>query len=168
MKQKIGPSFLAFFALVCMNIGLGANGSYIELNGIKGESQDRVHEGMEVESFSGAGVPTRPEGSASGRSQRGEFVLVKSTGTTSSLIRNIKAKGSRINAVTLNLKNAGRLQGDLVIRMSGVSVKNYSPGQDLETITFHYEKLAWEYTSSESEGSEGDQSTSSADWEKDP
>ncbi len=146
-----------------------ASDTFLEIDGIKGESSDADHtDWIEILSFNW-GVSQMASGTASsaggGSSQRADFQdisIVKELDSASPLINKACWGGTHIAKVTLQLNRAAGdsrqkymeyVMENVII--SSVSIGGGGGGVPTESVTFNYGKLATTYTKQARKGGGG-------------
>jgi type VI secretion system Hcp family effector len=142
---------------------------YCKIEGIKGESTDSDHKDeIEVLSYShGVSQPTSATASTSGggptaRCNHTDLTIVKTMDLATPLLNQHACQGKIIPSVVLTLR---RMDGDqsvpyMTYKLSDVVVSSVSVGGGgdelpVETVTFNYSKIEWEYTKQKVAGGTG-------------
>ena len=137
MKIKQLVAFLFTLAIAPLASHAAAFDYYLEIDGIKGESSAKGHEGaINVESFSW-GVSNPAVGSAgAGKATFKEFTVTKKTDTSSPKLMVACASGQHIKSAVLTvLKPNGRGGLNyLVITLEDVLVTSYQTGGNGDTV----------------------------------
>ena len=102
----------------------------LELDGIKGESQDKAHPGaINIDAFSwgvsNAGAGAVGGGAGAGKAVFQDFHFTKPTDTTSPTLFLACASGQRIKKATLFVRKAQKAEDFYTIRMSDVLVSSF-------------------------------------------
>ena len=146
-----------------------ASDTFLQIDGIKGESSDKDHkEWMEILSFNW-GVSQMASGTASsaggGSTQRADFQdlsIVKELDSSSPLLNKACWGGTHIKTVLLELNRAAgdKRQKYMEYKMenviiSSVSIGGGGGGLPTESLTFNYGKITTTYTKQAREGGGG-------------
>ncbi len=146
-----------------------ASDTFLEIEGIKGESSDKDHpDWIEILSFNW-GVSQMASGSASsaggGSSQRADFQdlsIVKELDMASPLLNKACWGGQHIGKVTLQLNRAAGAKRQKYMEyvmenviISSVSIGGGGGGVPTESLTFNYGKITTTYTKQARKGGGG-------------
>jgi type VI secretion system secreted protein Hcp len=148
-----------------------ASDSYLQIDGIKGESTDSAHKDW-IEILSWAHAISQPAsatansagGGTSGRCKHEDFVITKYVDLASPKLYETCCNGKHISKVVIELMRAsgGSAVKYMAIEMDQVVISKVAPGggssDDLptETVSFNYGIIKWTYTQQKrADGSKG-------------
>jgi type VI secretion system secreted protein Hcp len=138
-----------------------ATDSYLQIDGLKGESTDNAHKDwIEILSFSHAisqpasATANSAGGATSGRCKHEDFVITKYVDLSSPKLYELCSSGKHISKVTLELMRAsgGSPVKYMAIEMDQVVISKVSPevtnGSEFPTeqVHFNYGIIKWTYT----------------------
>lgn len=148
-----------------------ATDSYLQIDGLKGESTDNAHKDwIEILSFSHAisqpasATANSAGGATSGRCKHEDFVITKYVDLSSPKLYELCSSGKHVSKVTLELMRAsgGSPVKYMAIEMDQVVISKVSPevtnGSEFPTeqVHFNYGVIKWTYTQQKrADGSKG-------------
>lgn len=137
-----------------------ASTMFLKIDGVKGESTDANHKDeIELLSYShGVSQPTSAVastagGGTGGRCNHTDLSVSKMMDSATPILNQLCCTGKHIDSITMTLRRADGDKSipymvykltDIVI--SSVSVGGSSDSVPIETLTFNYAKIEWEYT----------------------
>ncbi|MBM4061770.1 MAG: type VI secretion system tube protein Hcp [Planctomycetes bacterium] len=142
---------------------------FCKIEGISGESTDANHKGeIELMSFShGVSQPrsataSTAGGGTTGRCNHTDLSVVKELDSATPVLNQTCCTGKHIGSIVITLRRA---DGDksipyMVYKLSDVVISSVSVGGSsdavpVETLTFNYAKIEWEYTKQDRKGGAG-------------
>jgi type VI secretion system secreted protein Hcp len=138
---------------------------FLKIDGIQGESQDKVHKNeIQIESFSwgqtNAGTAATGGGMGAGRVQMQDFHFVMGVNKASPKLILACATGEHIKNAILVCRKAGKEQQEyLKITFSDLLISSYQTGGSgvvpTDQISFNYSKLEYEYKEQKADGTLG-------------
>jgi type VI secretion system secreted protein Hcp len=140
--------------------------SYLQLEGINGESTESVHGNtgwIEIESWSwgvtNSGASAAGTGAGAGKVKFDEFTITKTMDSTSPLLYQACASGTHYPSVTIEMNHVGNSQGYLTITLSNVFISSFktsgSGDNPSETVTLNFQKIEYQYTNPSTTGVTG-------------
>ncbi|MBL8733425.1 MAG: type VI secretion system tube protein Hcp [Planctomycetes bacterium] len=151
---------------------------FLKIDGVKGESTDSNHKDeIELMSYShGVSQPTSAVastagGGTSGRCNHTDLTVTKFLDVSSPVLNGLCCIGKHIDSVVLTLRRADGDKSipymvyklkDVVI--SSVSVGGSSDQVPVETLTFNYSKIEWEY-SKQARAKGGESGKTNGSWD---
>jgi type VI secretion system secreted protein Hcp len=167
--SKIWLIPILFTILITSSFGnaFAAADYFLKLDGIDGESTDDKHKGqIEIESFSwglsNSGSMAATGGAGAGKVKFNEFTIKKTTDKSSPKLMQAAASGEHLRSLDLTLRKAGGTQMDYyVVHLEDVLVSSYSTSGSsgeapTESIAFNYQKIMFEYTPTNADGTAGE------------
>ncbi len=154
MKWSFGAALGAGVALACTAPAFAAVDAFLQLDGVKGESQEKPGS-IEITSWSfgaGRGISS-PTGGASDRESRApsvsEIHITKVNDKTSPTLMRACANGRHFASAILYVRKAGGSQPYLQYKLSDVILSSYSvsSGGDrpTESMTINFAKIEVQY-----------------------
>jgi type VI secretion system secreted protein Hcp len=148
-----------------------ASDSYLQIDGLKGESTDTAHKDW-IEILSWSHVISQPSsatansagGGTSGRCKHEDFVITKYVDLASPKLYEMCSSGKHISKVIVELMRAsgGAPVKYLAIEMDQVVISKVAPGHidgndlPVESVSFNYGIIKWTYTQQKrADGSKG-------------
>jgi type VI secretion system secreted protein Hcp len=138
---------------------------FLKIDGIQGESQDKVHKNeIQIESFSwgqtNAGTAATGGGMGAGRVQMQDFHFMMGVNKASPKLILACATGEHIKNAILVCRKAGKEQQEyLKITFSDLLISSYQTGGSgvvpTDQISFNYSKLEYEYKEQKADGTLG-------------
>ncbi len=175
MKKFFLAVLVSGIIILVHGAAFGGFDAYLEIDGIAGESAADSHSTNWRQVY-GAPNPSSPKpASGAGRSQsrgelgHGNFAIVKLIDKASPQIAGLCTSGEIIPEVTIKFCPSGSKQSYLIYTLKNVTVSSVNPGgssdglRPVETVSFKYSKIQWEYTSTGSASGE-DNDESGWDW----
>lgn len=148
-----------------------ASDSYLQIDGLKGESIDSAHKDwIEILSFShgisqpASATATSAGGGTSGRSKHEDFVITKYVDLASPKLYEMCSSGKHISKVTIELMRASggspvkylAIEMDQVVISSVTASGNHGSDLPTESVSFNYGVIKWTYTQQKrADGSKG-------------
>lgn len=150
----IGAGLFALtFLIIVPGISDAEAAAFMKIADIKGESTDKDHQGwIVVESVSN--LPMEPTGSAgTGERQRGSVVVTKTFDKASPKLQEASNSGKRFSKIIIEVAGYGGSRAtylkyelkNVMITSFSVNDPGTSGGVPMETITFSYTKIEWDY-----------------------
>jgi type VI secretion system secreted protein Hcp len=138
---------------------------FLKIEGIQGESQDKVHKNeIQLESFSwgqtNAGTASTGGGMGAGRVHMQDFHFVMGVNKASPKLILACATGEHIKNAILVCRKAGKEQQEyLKITFSDLLISSYQTGGSgvvpTDQISFNYSKIEYEYKEQKADGTLG-------------
>lgn len=141
---------------------------FLELEGIKGESQDKAHKGkIEIESFSWGATQTGTHsgggGGGAGKVNMQDFHFVMKNNSASPHLFALCAKGDHIKKATLICRKAGGKQQEfLTVKFADLLVSSYQTGGSahggevpMDQISLNFSKIEIDYKEQKADGTLG-------------
>lgn len=160
--MKYLQAILPLLAVIFLFNTGSAQGGYVKLGDIKGESTDNAHRDWVIIESINQGM-SQPGGGATGQSRRRgsvvfeDLVIQKKLDKSSPKLMEFCAKGQVIPEVIIDLVSSAR-NSFYKITLSNVMVTsinnnaNCSQGcEGFESFSLNYEKISWEYTNNRGE-----------------
>lgn len=150
---------------------------FLKIDGVKGESTDSNHKDeIELLSYSHgvsqpiSAVASTSGGATSGRCNHTDLSVSKLLDVASPVLNQLCCTGKHIDSIVLTIR---RSDGDKSIPymvykltdtvISSVSIGGSSDQVPVETVTFNYSKIEWEYTK-QARAKGGESGKSSGSW----
>lgn len=151
---------------------------FLKIEGVKGESTDSNHKDeIELMSYSHgvsqpvSAVASTAGGGTSGRCNHTDLTVSKSLDVSTPVLNQLCCTGKHIDSVVLTLRRA---DGDksipyMVYKLKDVVISSISVGGSsdqvpMETLTFNYSKIEWEY-SKQARAKGGESGKSNGSWD---
>ncbi|HXV39253.1 MAG TPA: type VI secretion system tube protein Hcp [Nitrosopumilaceae archaeon] len=139
---------------------------FLKIDGVEGESTDDKHKGqIEIESWSwGAtqtGTSSTGGGGGAGKVQFQDFHFTKKVDKSSPKLMQAVATGEHLKSVELTVRKAGGTQMDYyIVHLEDVLVSSYSSSGSsgevpMESISFNYQKIEFQYIPTNPDGTAG-------------
>jgi type VI secretion system secreted protein Hcp len=150
MKWSFGAAVGVAAVMAFAGPARAAVDAFLQLDGVKGESQDANHKDqIELTSWSmgasGGGMGAASSGRAAGRANVSEIQITKAHDTASPLLMQAAVTGRHFKNATLYVRKAGAAQPYLEYKLSDVIVSGYqtSSGGDrpTESMSLNFTKI---------------------------
>lgn len=157
---------LTIFMTAAIPKAYAASDYFLKIEGVEGESKDRTHGGqLELESWSfGASQTSSTSAGGTGKVSFQDFHFTKKTDKSSPKLAQALVSGEHIPTIELTVRKAGDTPLEYIkIKLSDCLVSSYSvtggstAGEDkpVESISFNFAKIEFEYTEQKADGSAG-------------
>ena len=163
MLSKIWLLPLVFTILIASSFGnaFAMFDAFLKIDGVEGESTDDKHKGqIEIDSFSWgvSNAGSMATGGGTGKASFSDFTITKTVDKSSPKLMQAVATGEHLKTVDLSMRKAGGTQMDYyVIHLEDVLVSSYSTSggsgeAPMESISFNYQKIEFQYIPTNADG----------------